>query len=97
MSLPMEPGCKLRRPNHESQTQEEKDMIARLPYRSLVGCLLYIAIATRPDVAFMVQQLTQFLDNYNRTYWDAGIHLLQYLKGTKVTSWGIINGIERVH
>lgn len=40
--LPMDPGLKLRRLNRNVQTEEEKKDIARLPYRSLVGCLLYI-------------------------------------------------------
>lgn len=83
LSLPMEPGSKLRRPDRESQSQEEKDDISKLPYRSLVGCLLYIAIASRPDIAFAVQQLSQFLDNYNRSHWNASIRVVRYLKGTR--------------
>lgn len=83
LSLPMEPGLKLRQPRLDIQSQEEKLVIAKLPYRSLVGCLLYIAIATRPDIAYAIQQLSQFLDNYNRTHWDAGIRLVRYLKGMR--------------
>ena len=64
LSLPMELGSKLRRLNRDVQTQDQKSEIARLPYRLLIGCLLYIAIATWPDIAFAVQQLSQFLDNY---------------------------------
>lgn len=79
----MEPRVKLRRPNQDAQTKEEKEDIARLPYRSLVGCLLYIVIATHPDIACAVQQLFQFLDNYDRSHWNTGIHLIRYLKGTK--------------
>lgn len=83
LSLPMDPGLKLRRPKRDTQTQEEKEDIAKLPYRLLVGCLLYIAIATRPDIAFAVQQLSQYLDSFDRSHWNAGIQLVRYLKGTK--------------
>ncbi|KAG5729851.1 Copia protein [Termitomyces sp. T112] len=83
LSLPMEPGLKLRRPNCNVQTQEEKCAIAKLPYRSLVGCLLYIAVTTHPDIAYTIQQLSQFLDNYDRTHWNASIRLVRYLKGTQ--------------
>lgn len=32
LSLPMEPGLKLRRPKQDHQTQNERDDIAKLPY-----------------------------------------------------------------
>lgn len=54
----------------------EKTEIAKLFYRSLVSCLLYIAIATRLDIAFAMQQLSQFLDNYDQTHWNTDIQLV---------------------
>lgn len=52
------------------------------PYRSLVWCLLYVAISTRPDIAYAVQQLTQYVDSFTTVHWKAAIRLVRYLKGT---------------
>jgi hypothetical protein len=56
--------------------------MARTPYRSLVGSLMYIAIGTRLDIAHAVQQLCRHLDCYGPTHWDAAKRVVQYLKGT---------------
>ena len=48
--VPMDPGLKLRRADYKKLTHEELEQISKLPYRSLVGCLLYLSIGTRPDI-----------------------------------------------
>ena len=54
----------------------------KLPYCSLIGCLLYFAISTCPDIAYAVQQLSQYLDSYSFEHWSTATQLVQYLKGT---------------
>ncbi len=54
------------------------------PYRSLVGTLNYIAVATRPDIAFVVGRLASVFDCYRPAHWDAAIHVVRYLKGTRL-------------
>lgn len=82
-STPMEPGLKLRRPDTSSLSWQDKESLAKLPYRSLVGCLIYLTVGTRPDIAYAVQQLSQFLDNYSYAHWNAAIRVVRYLKGTR--------------
>ncbi|OWZ13835.1 polyprotein [Phytophthora megakarya] len=53
------------------------------PYRALIGCLLYITTCTRPDVAYIVTQLSRFLENPGQQHWKAAIRVLRYLKGTR--------------
>ena len=55
---------------------------ARTPYRSLIGCLMYIAVGTCPDIAYAVGCLVSFLDCYSLEHWEAVICVMQYLKGT---------------
>lgn len=55
----------------------------RTPYRSLVGSLMYIAVATRPDISFAVGRLATFCDCYRPEHWSATIHILRYLKVTR--------------
>ena len=81
--VPMDPGLKLRRADYKKLSREELDQIAKLPYRSLVGCLLYLSIGTRPDISYSVQQLSQFLDCYTYAHWNAALRVVRYLSGTR--------------
>ena len=38
-------------------------------YRGVVGSLMYLMICTRPDLAYLVQQLSQFLTNPGAKHW----------------------------
>lgn len=80
---PMEPGLHLSRRDHSPRNDAERDLMARTPYRSLVGLLMYLAISTRPDISYAVQQLCKFLDSYGRVHWEAAKRVVRYLKGTR--------------
>ncbi|KAJ3538090.1 hypothetical protein NMY22_g5310 [Coprinellus aureogranulatus] len=82
-STPMDPGLKLRRPDKLKFSREDFELLSKLPFRSLIGCLLYLALGTRPDIAYAVQQLSQFLDNFSYAHWNAAIRVVRYLKGTR--------------
>jgi hypothetical protein len=83
VSTPMEAGLILSRHSDTPLTHEEELELTELPYRRLVGLLMYLAIATRPDIALAVCKLSQFLAFYNHTHWNAGKRVLRYLKGTR--------------
>ncbi|KAF2901987.1 hypothetical protein ILUMI_04197 [Ignelater luminosus] len=55
---------------------------SHLPYQVLVGCLMYLAVACRLDIAYAASVLSQFNPCYNETHWTAAKRVLQYLKGT---------------
>lgn len=52
------------------------------PYQRLIGALMYLAIFTRPDIAFVVNFFNQFNTNYSDEHWLAAKRILRYLKGT---------------
>jgi transposase InsO family protein len=61
---------------------KEQERMRSVDYRGVVGGLLYLAVYTRPDIAFAVGALSQFLDNPGWEHWVAAKRVLRYLKGT---------------
>ena len=56
--------------------------MAKMPYLSAVGSLMYLATCTRPDIAYTVSVLARFNANPARVHWQAVKHLFRYLKGS---------------
>lgn len=61
----------------------EKAEVIDVPYRELVGSLLYLATISRPDIAFATCYLSRYLDRPTQELWTAGKRILRYLKQTK--------------
>jgi hypothetical protein len=77
-------GAQLVKPDPQTPLDEdERERLAALPYRSLVGSLMYVASGSRPDIMFAVSKLSRFLDCYRETHWQAAIRVVHYLKGTR--------------
>lgn len=72
---PMETGFQI--PVQEYETS------LNVPYRSLVCSLLYLAITTRPDIAFSVSLLSRVLDKPSELTWKSAKRVLRYLSGTR--------------
>ncbi|KAF8651088.1 hypothetical protein AX14_008508 [Amanita brunnescens Koide BX004] len=94
-TLPMVPGLKLQHPDLSTLSKEERQILEKLPYQSLVGALIYLAIGTWIDIKVDVQQLTQFLDCYSFEHWNAAIHLLRHLKGSR-SLWLKLGGANEI-
>lgn len=72
---PMEASLKLSK-------QENHPEALDIPYRELIGCLMYLAVSTRPDIAYAVSYLSQFNSYYGPEHWTAAKRVLRYLKET---------------
>lgn len=55
----------------------------KLPYQKLIGSLMYLAVLTRPDIAYSVSYLSQFNNGYSHTHWNYAKRVLKYLSKTK--------------
>ena len=51
-------------------------------YAELVGGLMYLAIATRPDIMFAVGALARFMSAPTAAHWNLATGVLRYLVGT---------------
>ncbi|PNX80170.1 putative copia-type protein [Trifolium pratense] len=71
-STPYDTSLKL----HNSDSLPYHD---ELSFRSLIGGLLYLTL-TRPDIAFAVQQLSQFVSKPREMHFQAATKILTYLK-----------------
>jgi len=68
-----------------------------VPYLQAVGSLMYLAVSTRPDIAYSVGVLARFNQNPGPLHWKAVKHLFRYLKGTidyKLTYSGLYPSSE---
>jgi hypothetical protein len=85
VTTPMETSLCLYRPSSDIPplSQLDVDRLAQTPYRSLICSMMYIAVATHPDILYAVSHLTGFLDCYHFDHWRAAIRVLRYLKGTR--------------
>lgn len=73
VATPMETALKLKKEEHPD---------SNLPYRNLIGALMYLSVATRPDIAHAVSYLGQFNAYYGKEHWAAAKRVIRYLKGT---------------
>lgn len=84
VSTPMDSKLKLKRPSpDDTLTVAEALALSKLPYRQVVGTMMYVAMGTRPDVAFAVSMLARFLDCYRMEHWLAALHCTKYLIATR--------------
>jgi transposase InsO family protein len=59
------------------------DSPIRTLYRTLVGELMFLAIATRPDEANVIRKLAMYISKPGEIHWRAAKRVLRYLKGVR--------------
>ncbi len=58
------------------------ELANNVPYRQPIGCLIFLMICTRPDIAFAVCCLAQFCEQPLNPHWVAFKRILRYTAGT---------------
>ena len=82
VSTPLEPGTKW--------TSDAAVTESNFPYQELVGCLMYLAVSTRPDIAYVTNCLARYVSSPSSNHVAVAKRVLKYLHGTK--SVGILLG-----
>ena len=81
VAVPMNNSEKLTKeesPKSNNETAAMKDV----PYQEAVGCLMYLAQSTRPDILYAVNMLSRFNKNPGQKHWNGVKHVMRYLRGT---------------
>jgi hypothetical protein len=78
----LSPGLKGVRLTKDMEPQDEAERVemAAIPYRELVGCLTYLVVMTRYDIASEVGILSRFVSNPGKQHWRAALRVVGYLK-----------------
>lgn len=80
--LPVRHGIHLSK-EMSPKTPEERDKMARIPYASAIGSLMYAMLCTRPDIAYAVSLTSRYQSNPGLEHWIAVKNILKYLRRTK--------------
>ena len=75
-ATPSDPSIRLAKPSEETPINQTT------PYRQAIGSLMYLMLATRPDIAASLSKAAQYATNYDSTHWTAVKRIIRYIKGT---------------
>ena len=82
VNLPFKVGFTLP-PKVEEKEIVENEIMHKYPYRSLIGCLSFLANRSRPDISYAVNIMSQFCNGYTYQHWKIVVDILNYALNTK--------------
>lgn len=86
-----------------AKSQQPTADIGEKPFRQAVGSIMYLMIGSRPDLAYAIQDVSQYLNSYDKSHWEAVKRNIRYIKGR--SSYGLefsggsatLNGAARIN
>ena len=63
--------------------QQESTPANDVPYRQVIGSLMYLMIGSRPDFAFATGKLSQHAKSPSNFHWISAKRVLRYLSSTR--------------
>ena len=83
-------------PNNPLHFNPLEPVADKTTYQSMVGSLMYLMLATRPDLAYPVSKLSQYSSHPRQSHYEAAIRTLRYAKATRdvVLTYGTANSLE---
>jgi hypothetical protein len=85
VTTPLDPHVRLddKKYNEETHSDEQSpNNQGSGTYATAIGSLMYAALGTRPDIAYAVKTLAQYMQNPQPIHWTAVKQIFRYLKGT---------------
>ncbi|CAL2258919.1 unnamed protein product [Prunus armeniaca] len=68
------------------KSEEEQQVMEKVPYANVVGCLMYAMVCTRPDIAQAISVVSRYMSNSGKQHWDAVKWILWDLDKRRSTS-----------
>ena len=79
LSLPMKAGIKLCRAGSDLKPNSGALDVSIYPYMSLIGSINYLFTMCRPDITYVVNQLSKYANAPTVEHWALAIDVLRYL------------------
>ena len=73
---------KVSTPASRKESDNHNDVRSKVPYCEAVGSLMYLAAATRPDIAFAVNKAARVMDRPAEKYCNNVKRIFRYLRST---------------
>lgn len=96
IATPIEPSAKISKEDGPKSEQEIQEMEDKL-YRELVGGLIYLANATRSDLAFTASVLSRFCSRPGIAHWKLAKRALRYIRGTRDYGINYVKDNTKLH
>jgi len=80
-SIPLPSGLTLLGEDCPKSSEDISEM-TNIPYQEAFGTIMWLQVATRPDLLYAVQVLSRFAHNPAKSHWNALKYVMFYIKGT---------------
>lgn len=84
---PLTPSCVLSKGNcpdlEMAEGRQHAATVGKADYQGMVGCLMWVMLATRLDIMYAIQMLSKFMKNLGEAHCAVAKHCLRYLAGTR--------------
>ena len=81
LTTPLPYGLSLSMEDCPANASEIEEM-RKVPYHEALGSLMWMQVATRLDLSYLVNLLARFAHNPEKAHWNMLNHVLGYIKGT---------------
>ena len=81
LSTPLHTYAKLKQKDSRKLDGEKANM-AKVPYASTIGSLMYAMVCTRPNITHDVGVINRFVSEPGKEHWNVVKWIMRYLRGT---------------
>lgn len=69
----------------DEELRDQEECMKKVPYQNAVGSIMYSMVGTRPDLAYVVGEISRFMSRPITDHWQAVKWVLRYIKGSTDT------------